>query len=135
MMTPDECFEQARTYGELLLSPRYRVFHRDDMVARGISAAELAKNAQGALGKLGPLLAAVGADAGDHASRLELAEALAAAGQPDPAVDHLLHIVKAAPTWRDGAGRLTLLRVLDSLGPAHPAAVRGRKQLSKLLFR
>jgi putative thioredoxin len=54
---------------------------------------------------------------------------------PGSAVDHLLHIVKAAPAWREGAGRATLLKVLDALGPSHPIAISGRKALAKALFR
>jgi len=86
------------------------------------------------LSKLGPLLRAVAADASDHASRLALAEAQVGI-DPAAAVDNLLHIVKAAPTWREGAGRITLLKVLDALGPGHPVAISGRKALAKALFR
>lgn len=78
---------------------------------------------------------AVAAAPEDHAARLALSESLAAAGNHEASLQHLLHLMKAAPAWNEGAAKKTLLRLLDSLGPAHPLAVRGRKELSKLLFR
>jgi len=88
-----------------------------------------------AAGQLKPLLQALQANPADHESRLQLSERLAASGQPEQAVEHLLHIIRAAPAWNGGAAKAMLLKLFDSLGSGHPVAVSGRKQLSKLLFR
>jgi putative thioredoxin len=68
--------------------------------------------------------------------RFDLAEAQIGAGQHQEAVTNLLAVMKAAgPAWNEGAARITLLKLLDTLGSGNPIAVAGRKQLSKLLFR
>lgn len=50
-------------------------------------------------------------------------------------MEHLLALVKSHPAWREGAAKATLLKLLDALGASNPVAVKGRKALSKLLFR
>lgn len=46
LLSPNDCFEQAQAYGAELASPRFKLFANDDVVARGISAAALAKGAR-----------------------------------------------------------------------------------------
>lgn len=66
--------------------------------------------------------------------RLELAEALAAAGDMAAAVDELLDMFAADREWNEGAARKKLLTVFEALGSTHPETLRGRRRLSSLLF-
>ncbi|PLR28556.1 thioredoxin [Caulobacter zeae] len=74
------------------------------------------------------------ADADDHEARLELAKALAGAGQLDAACDHLLTIIQRDRTWNDDAARKQLLTVFEAAGPTSEVAKQGRKRLSSILF-
>jgi len=73
-------------------------------------------------------------DPADHDARLQLATALFLRGQIEPAIEHLLKIIKADRTWNDDAGRKQLLKMFDALGPKHPAVAKGRRALSAVLF-
>jgi thioredoxin-like negative regulator of GroEL len=46
IMSTDDCFKQAHSVFALLTSPRFKPYHKDELVARGVSAGELAKNAE-----------------------------------------------------------------------------------------
>lgn len=70
----------------------------------------------------------------DHQARFDLAEALAASGDLEGAVDHLLKIVAADREWNDQAARKQLLTVFEAAGPTSPVARDGRRRLSSLLF-
>lgn len=98
------------------------------------TALDLAKGAKEQAGKLGPLMQAVEASPDDHQARFDLATAQFAAGQKDAAIDSLLEIVRRDRAWNDEAARKELLRYFEALGFADPAAVQGRKKLSRLLF-
>ncbi|MBS0294959.1 MAG: thioredoxin [Proteobacteria bacterium] len=74
------------------------------------------------------------ADPSDHATRFELANALAGEGDFDGAVDHLLEIVRQDREWNDQAARKQLLTVFEAAGPASETAKSGRRRLSSLLF-
>jgi putative thioredoxin len=74
------------------------------------------------------------ADPEDHATRLELAKALAAGGAYDKAADQLLHIVQRDRDWNDQAARKQLLEVFEAAGPTSDVAKQGRKRLSAILF-
>ena len=74
------------------------------------------------------------ANADDHEARLELAKALAGAGQLDAACDHLLAIIQRDRTWNDDAARKQLLTVFEAAGPTSETAKQGRKRLSSILF-
>ncbi len=78
--------------------------------------------------------AKVAADPGDHQARFDLALALAAAGQLEPAVDHLLKIVAADRDWNEQAARKQLLTIFEAAGPNAEIARDGRRRLSSILF-
>jgi putative thioredoxin len=70
----------------------------------------------------------------DHAARLDLAKILAAQGNLDGAVTHLLAIIEADREWQDGEARKQLLKIFDAAGPASDVTKSGRRKLSTLLF-
>jgi putative thioredoxin len=100
-------------------------------VKAGIELAEGAAAAQGATAEFETRLAA---DPADHAARLELANALFAAGEQAVAIDHLLQIVRADRDWNEQAARKQLLKLFEALGPMDPLTVQTRKRLSSILF-
>ncbi|MGI9384503.1 MAG: thioredoxin [Methyloligellaceae bacterium] len=93
-------------------------------------------------------LAMKSADAGDtvalqHAvesqpdnfqARYDLAIALNANGDHEGAMDHLLAIIARDRAWNEEAARKQLVQFFEAWGPNDPATVRGRQQLSSLLF-
>lgn len=80
------------------------------------------------------LRTAIENNAGDHASRLDLAVALNAAGQREEALDHVLTIIEKERAWNDEAARKQLLTFFEAWGPADPLTVSGRRRLSSILF-
>ena len=74
------------------------------------------------------------ADPDDHQARFVLALALAASGQLEPAVDHLLKIVAADRDWNEQAARKQLLTIFEAAGPTSEIARDGRRRLSSILF-
>ncbi len=80
------------------------------------------------------LEAQIAADPDDFEARYQLATSLFLRGQYEPAMEHLLHIVKRDRKWRDELARKQLLRFFDALGPSHPATLKGRRMLSTVLF-
>ncbi len=70
----------------------------------------------------------------DHAKRFELAQALAAHGDLEAAVDHLLRIVANERDWNDGAARAELLKLFEAAGPASSLTKDGRRRLAAVLF-
>jgi putative thioredoxin len=70
----------------------------------------------------------------DYALRLELAEALAAGGDMEGAIDELLSMFAADRMWNEEAARKKLLTIFEALGPTHPQTLSGRRRLSSLLF-
>ena len=55
-------------------------------------------------------------------------------GQIEPAIDHLLTIMRKDREWQDQAARKQLIKFFEALGPKHPATVAGRRKLSAVLF-
>lgn len=106
----------------------------DADVASARAALELAQKAAELDGKIGPLLEAVEANPEDHQARFDLAEAQAAVGQSEEAIDNLLTIIGKNRGWNDDAARLQLLKVFEALGPMDPAVQSGRRRLSSVLF-
>ncbi|MDX2290018.1 MAG: thioredoxin [Hyphomicrobiaceae bacterium] len=98
-----------------------------------IAALALAKKAVGA-GPSAELEAKVAADPTDHQARYDLAVALAAAGDKQGAVDHLLEIVRRQRMWNEEAARRQLVELFNAWGPKDPATLDGRRRLSSLLF-
>jgi putative thioredoxin len=71
---------------------------------------------------------------GDHATRFELAKALAGQGDFAGAADHQLKIIEQELDWNEQAARHQLLKVFEAAGPASDVAKTGRRRLSTLLF-
>lgn len=85
-------------------------------------------------GELTRLSAAVESDPADHQSRFDLAVVLNAAGKREPALNHLLHIMKADRQWNDDAARKQLLLFFEAWGMTDELTVAGRRKLSAMLF-
>lgn len=100
----------------------------------GIRAAiELAEQAA-ALGDLAGLQAEVAANPDAHQARFDLALGLNAGNERGQAVDHLIEIIRRDRTWNEDGARKQLLQFFEAWGPMDPAAIRGRRKLSTLLF-
>ncbi|MGR3501928.1 thioredoxin [Pseudaestuariivita sp.] len=94
---------------------------------------ELAKQAQNA-GPVAELRAAVEANPDDHQARLDLAQALHAAGETEAAVDALLDLFRRDREWNDGAAKTQLFTIFDALKPNDPVVLNGRRKLSSMIF-
>ncbi|WP_338502213.1 tetratricopeptide repeat protein [Sphingomonas kaistensis] len=70
----------------------------------------------------------------DHEARMELANALMAAGRRDEAADALLEVVSRDRNWNEGAARTRFLQLLEAQGLEDPWARSQRRRLSALLF-
>ena len=84
--------------------------------------------------ELAGLKASVAASPDDHALRLELANALMAAGERDGAAEALLHIIAADREWSDGAAKARLLEIFVLIGLEDPWVAATRRKLSAILF-
>ncbi len=73
------------------------------------------------------------ADPSDDGVRLALAQALAAHSEFEPALDHMLSIVRAKQGLRDDARR-AMVDIFGLLGDDHPLTVTYRRQLASALF-
>lgn len=103
---------------------------RSAEVERLEAAARLAA-AQG--GDLHALESRLTADPDDHQARIELGRALAARREYEPALDHLLAVVKAGGDTREVA-RQAMVDVFGVLGVAHPLSVSYRRALAGALY-
>ena len=84
--------------------------------------------------ELAGLKASVTAAPDDHALRLELANALMAAGDRDGAAEALLGIRAADREWNDGAAKARLLEIFVLIGLEDPWVAATRRKLSAILF-
>jgi len=106
----------------------------DDPAIKGLRAAlEMADNAVGG-DELAALVAHVSGAPDDHTKRYELAQALAARGDLEAAVGHLLEIIAKDRDWNDSAARTELLKMFEAAGPTSAVTKNGRKRLSTILF-
>lgn len=106
-----------------------------DAGVAGVRAAiELAEQAA-SLGDLHELERKVAANAADHQSRFDLALALAAKGDREAAVDHLVEIIKRDRAWNDDGARRQLVQYFEAWGPMDEMTAAGRRKLSAVLFR
>lgn len=106
---------------------------KDQAVQQARAALELARTAAPA-GELAALEARISADPADHEARIDLANALFAAGQRDAAADHLLASIAADRAWNEGAARTQLLKLIDAVGFGDPWSIALRRRLSQILF-
>ncbi len=97
------------------------------------AALALAKRGQDT-GNLGELKAKIDANPADHQARIDLATALAASGEKEEAVGHLLESFRRDRKWNDEAARKQLVELFEAWGPKDPATLDGRRRLSSLLF-
>ncbi len=108
--------------------------HANHLDVDGARAALSLAEEAGTLPDPGDLATRLQSDENDHAARLDLATVLFLRGQTEPAIDHLLQIVRKDRDWQDQAARKQLVKFFEALGPTHPATITGRRQLSSVLF-
>lgn len=106
---------------------------KEQAVVQALAALDLAKSAAPA-GELAALEARIAADPADHPARIELANALFAAGQRDAAADQLLAAIAADREWNEGQARAQLLKFIEAAGFGDPWSVATRRRLSQILF-
>ena len=94
---------------------------------------ELLKQAESA-GPEAELRAAVEANPDDLQARLDLAQAIYAAGDAQGAVDELLELFRRDREWNDGAAKDQLFTIFDALKPNDPVVLNGRRKLSSMIF-
>lgn len=93
----------------------------------------LARQAEKA-GPVDDLRAAVAADPDNMQLRMDLAQALHAAGQVAEAVDELLEMFRRDREWNDGAAKAQMFQIFDALKPNDPIVLNGRRRLSSMIF-
>ncbi len=79
------------------------------------------------------LSAAVEADPEDDAARIELARALAAGAEFEPALDHYLAVIRKKNDRLDEA-RTAMIDIFEVLGADHPLSVSYRRELASALY-
>lgn len=94
---------------------------------------ELARQAADA-GPVAELKAAVDANPDDLQARLDLAQALYAAGDAEAAVTELLESFRRDREWNDGAAKAQLFTIFEALKPNDPVVLNGRRKLSSMIF-
>jgi len=94
------------------------------------SAARLKASSGQDLSELEEKLAA---DESNEEARIDLAKALAARSEFEPALDHLLAVVRAKGPKKDDA-RVAMLDIFGVLGDEHPLTQTYRRQLATALF-
>ncbi len=104
-------------------------------IASAKAALELARKGE-ASGKtdVKGLKAAVERDASNFQARLDLALVLNLKGDKEAALEQLLEIIRRDRNWNEDAARKQLVEFFNAWGPTHPLSVRGRQQLSSILF-
>ena len=108
--------------------------HANHVEVDGARAAVALAEEAGTLADPATLNGRLERDENDHAARLELATVLFLRGQVEPAIEHLLAIVRKDRDWNDQAARKQVVRFFEALGPKHPATISGRRKLSSVLF-
>jgi putative thioredoxin len=86
---------------------------------------------------VGPLLeleAAVTSDPADSKARFEYSQALYAAGKLAEAVAQLLELFRNDSDWNDGAAKIQLFTIFDTLEANDPIVLNGRRKLSSMIF-
>jgi putative thioredoxin len=86
------------------------------------------------LSEVDNLEARLKANPDDHQARYDLAVVLNAEGRKDEAAENLVALMRRDRTWNEDGARKKLLELFEAWGPKDPATLRGRRQLSALLF-
>ena len=86
------------------------------------------------VGDLDQLRARLSADPDHHQTRFDLSQALMAADKYEDAVNELLEIIRRDRNWNEEGARKQLLTVFEACGSDSEVTLRGRRQLSALLF-
>ncbi len=123
--------EPAQAADTLALAPADKAKDPDIVSVR--AAIELTATAK-PVGGHAALEGKLAANPDDHAARFELANALAAGGDLEGAVTHLLAIIEKDRTWNEDAARTQLLKVFEAAGLGSELSKSGRRRLSALLF-
>jgi len=105
----------------------------DPLLAAALAQVSLADAATD-LGETAEFRTALNADPDDHQARLDLATALAAAGDAGGAIDELLEAFRRDREWNDGAAKTQLFTLFDSLGPKDEDAQKGRRKLASMIM-
>lgn len=103
-------------------------------VAGARAAIELAKKSAGPTVETTEFEQRLAANPADHQARYDLAVALAAGGDKQGAVDHLLELFRRDRNWNDQAARKQLVQLFEAWGPKDEATLDGRRRLSSLMF-
>ena len=131
LLLEDELVEDARREAELL-SPKTTqgIDPRDNALKTRLDALGAATD----LPPTDALEASVAADPGNLEARFDLANALIARRAYEPALEHLLEIVKRDRSFRDDAGRKTMLSVFDLAAHRPELVSQWRRKLSAVLY-
>jgi putative thioredoxin len=105
----------------------------DPAVGAARAALDLAEQAA-SLGDRGQLEQAIAENPADHQARFDLAVLLAALGDREAAVDHLIDLMRRNRAWNDDAARKQLVQFFEAWGPTEPMTKEGRRRLSSVLF-
>ncbi len=87
----------------------------------------------GSGGNIQELEAKVDAEPDNERARIELARALASRSEYEPALDHLLAVVRAKGELTEEA-RVAILDIFELLGNEHPLTTAYRRQLANALY-
>jgi len=86
------------------------------------------------LSEAAELEARVATDPNDLQARFDLAVVLNAEGRRTEAADTLIALMRRDRDWQEDGARKKLLELFEAWGPKDPATIKGRRQLSSLLF-
>jgi putative thioredoxin len=130
LLLDEELVEQARNEAELLSPKTTQGIHER------YNALKTRLDALGATADLPPtdsLEAAVASDPANLEARFDLANALIARRAYEPALEHLLEIVKRDRSFRDDIGRKTMLSIFDLAANRPELVSEWRRRLSATL--
>lgn len=108
---------------------------KDDAALLGVKSRLELAEKVAAIGDPQSLEARLAADGNDHDARFDLAQIANAQNEREGAAQHLLAIMEKDREWRDDGARKELLLFFDAWGPTDPATISARRKLSSLLFR